>query len=94
MDNWIYGNILFLFLYLTRTWIKINDLSDGDAYIVGKGTIDLLAAAAANANDKAEKVVAFKNNAPFRLCISKINNTLICNTEYLDIVMLMYNLLE
>ena len=43
-----------------------SDLCDYfDAYIVVKGTIDLLAAAA-NENDKAEKNVAFKNNAPFR----------------------------
>ena len=34
-------------------------------------------AAAANKNDKAEKNFAFKNNVPFRSCISKINNTLI-----------------
>ena len=64
-----------------------------DAYIVVKATLDLLVAAA-NENDKAEKEVAFKNNAPFRSCISKINNTLIDNVEDLDIVMLMYNLLE
>ena len=35
----------------------------------------------------------FKNNAPFRLCISKINNRLIENAEDL-VVMAMYNLLE
>ena len=58
-----------------------------------KGTIDLLAAAA-NENHKAEKDVAFKNNVPFRSCISKINSTLIDNGEDLDIVMPMYNLLE
>ena len=34
----------------------------------------------------------FKNNAPFKSCISKINGTLIGNAENLDIVMLMYNL--
>ena len=45
-----------------------------DAYIVVKGTIDLLAAAAANENYKVEKDVAFKNNAPFRSCFSKINS--------------------
>ena len=54
----------------------------------------LLLPAAANENDKAEKNVAFKNNAPFRSCISKINSTLIDSAEDLDIVMLMYNLLE
>ena len=35
------------------------------AYIVVKGTIDLLAAPA-NENDKAGKDIAFKNNVPFR----------------------------
>ena len=41
-----------------------------------------------------DKKLAFKNNAPFISCSSKINNTLIDNAEDLDIVMLMYNLLE
>ena len=36
----------------------------------------------------------FKNNVPFRSCISKINSTLIDNAEDLDIVMPMCNLLE
>ena len=58
-----------------------SDLCDcSDAYIVVKGTIDLLAAAI-NENDKAEKNVAFKNNAPFRSYILKINSTLIENVE-------------
>ena len=71
-----------------------SDLCDySDAYIVVKGTIDLLTAAA-NENDKVQKNVAFKNNAPFRSCISKINSTLIENAEDLDIVMLIYDLLE
>ena len=71
-----------------------SDLCDySDAYIFVKGTIDLLADDA-NENDKAEKNVAFKNNALFRSCISKINSTLIDNAEDLDIVMPMYNLLE
>ena len=42
----------------------------------------------------AKKKVAFKNKAPFSLCILKINNTLIDNVEDLDIVMPMYSLLE
>ena len=49
---------------------------------------------AANEKNKAEKNVAFKNNVTFRSCISKINSTLIENAKDLDIVMLMYNLLE
>ena len=70
-----------------------SDFCDySDAYIVAKETIDFLALAA-NENDKAEKNVAFKNNAPFRSCISKINSTLIGNADF-DKVMSMYNLLE
>ena len=70
-----------------------SDFCDySDAYIVVKGTIDFLALAA-NENNKAEKNVAFKNNAPFTSCILKINSTLIDNADF-DIVMLMYNLLE
>ena len=38
--------------------------------------------------------MVLKNNAPFILCISKINGELIENTEDLDVVMPMYNLLE
>ena len=40
------------------------------------------------------KKIAFKNNAPFNSCITKINNTLIINAEDSDIVMPMYNLIE
>ena len=77
-----------------KTSMLRSDLCDySDAYIVAKGTIDLLAAAA-NENNKAEKNFAFKNNSPFRSCISKINNSLIGNAEDLDIVMSMDSLLE
>ena len=57
--------------------------------------MDLLAAAA-NADDKAEKDSIFKINVSFtfRSCLSKINNTLIENSEGLDIIMPMYNMLE
>ena len=40
------------------------------------------------------KMLTFKNNAPFRSCISKINNTLIDNAEDVDTVMPMYIFLE
>ena len=71
-----------------------SDLYDySDACIAVKETIDLLATAA-NENDKAQKNVAFKNNAPFRSCLSKINSTLTDNAEDRDMVMSMYNLLE
>ena len=53
-----------------------------------------LLATVANEDDKAKKNVAFKNNAPFRSCISKITSTLTDNAEDLDIVMTIYNLLK
>ena len=40
------------------------------------------------------KKLIFKNNAPFRSCISKINNTFIDNEEDLDTVIPMCNLLD
>ena len=45
-------------------------------------------------NAKRNKSVAFKNNAPFINCISKINGVQIDNAEDLDVVMPMYNLFE
>ena len=45
-----------------------------------------------NANRK--KKLTFKNNDPFRSCMSKINNVLIDIAEGLDIFMSMYDLLE
>ena len=70
-----------------------SDLYDYSvAYVVVKGAIGLLTAPAKKINE-VEKDVTFKNNAPFRSCISKINNTLIENAEDL-LVMLMHNLLE
>ena len=38
--------------------------------------------------------LTFKNNAPFRSYLSKINNTFKDNAENLDVIMPMYNLLE
>ena len=70
------------------------DLCDySDAYIVVKGTIDLLVAAS-NENDKAQKNVIFKNSSPFRSCKTRTNSTFIENAVDLDIVMPVLNLLE
>ena len=41
-----------------------------------------------------KRPLAFKNNAPFISCISKVNGVLVENAEDLDIVMPIYNLLE
>ena len=65
------------------------------AYILVKGNISVnnTAAKGAAGNNAANKVI-FKNWAPFTSCMSKINNTQTDNTENIDIVMPMYNLIE
>ena len=60
------------------------------AYIVVKRTITVTNPDGAKRN----KSVAFKNNAPFINCISKVNGVQTDNAEDLDVVMAMYNLLE
>ena len=70
--------------------LRSNLCDFSDAYIVVKGEITVT-----NPNNaKRNKAVAFKNNAPFINCISKINGVQIDNAEDLDVVMPMYNLLE
>ena len=74
-----------------KTSMLRSDLCDySNAYIIVKG--DIMVTNPNNA--KRNKAVAFKNNAPFINCISKINGIKIDNTENLDVVMPMYNLLE
>ena len=69
-----------------------SDLRDySDAYIAVKGRIYVRAT---GNTDIDQKYNAFKNSAPFRSCITKINSTLIDNAEDLDTVVPMYNLLE
>ena len=68
-----------------------------DAYILVKGTIKINRRgddAAARQADERDKGVVFKNYAPFINCISEINNMQIDNAKDIDIVMLMYNLIE
>ena len=55
-----------------------------DAYIVVTGEISVKGTN--NTNRKNKKLI-FKNIAPFRSCISKINYKFIDNVEDLDIVM-------
>ena len=75
-----------------KTLMLISDFYDfSDAYVVAKGTITLDAENNAN---KRNKSVAFKNNAPFINCISRINGVQIDKAEDLDAIMPMYNLLE
>ena len=78
-----------------KTSMLQSDLCDfSDAYIVVKGDITLTKTNGRGIIDIRNRFLAFKNNAPFTNCISKINNVLIDNVEDLDIVMPMYNLLE
>ena len=68
-----------------KTSMLRSDLWDfSDAYIVAKGTITITGTH--NRSSK-NRPLAFKNNAPFISCISKINNTLIDNAEDLDVAM-------
>ena len=72
-----------------------SDLCDYfDAFIVVKGDIVLTKVIRSRFSATRNRFLAFKNNTPFTNCISKINNVLTDNTEDLDIVMPMYNLLE
>ena len=69
-----------------------SDLCDySDEYIVVKKTITV---GRRNNRYRINRFLAFKNNAPFISCISKINITLIHNAVDLDVVMPLYNLLE
>ena len=59
-----------------------SDLWDySDAYIVVKGRISVTSTNDVNTSNKK---VNFRNRAPFRSCISKINNPFIENADGLD----------
>ena len=70
-------------------WQNLCDYSG--AYIVLKGVITV---EGTNANNQADTKLTFKNNAPFRSLISKINIEFGDNLEDLDILMPMYNFSE
>ena len=67
--------------------IKSNLCDYSDAYILVTGDIT---ATGGDANTKA----AFKNCAPFTKCVTHINDEHVDNTDNLDSVMPMYNLIE
>ena len=62
--------------------------------VKGKITITGEDDTAARQADKRNKEVVFKNYAPFSDCVSEINNTQVDNAKDLNVVMLLYNLLE
>ena len=67
-----------------KTTMLISDLcSYSDLYIVIKGTITVEGTNDANRRNKS---LTLKNNAPFRSCISKINNAFIEITNKTKII--------
>ena len=74
-----------------ESMLRSNLCDYSDAYTVVKDDITL---EGDNDASKRNKNLAFKNNAPFINCISKINGVQIDNAEDFDVVMPMYNLLE
>ena len=77
--KWVEVNDLSSGQYSVKKFIRFktsmfrSDLCDyGNAYIAVKGTITVTGT---NNGSKRNKKLVFKNNDPFRSCISKINNT-------------------
>ena len=65
---------------IIKTSMPISDLCDySDAYIIVKWNIILTKTNERRIIDIRNRFLAFKNNAPFTNCISKINNVLIDN---------------
>ena len=104
------GNYTSNDIKFTTTMLRSNLCGYGDAYILVKGTITITGNVgpepnpnaprtaaqllAARQTDERDKGVIFKNCVPFTKCISRINNTDIDNSQDIDIVMPMYNLIE
>ena len=82
--------------FKTSMW-RTGLCDHSEAYIFIKGTIIINGAENHNVGrrlDGRRKGVIFKFFAPFKECISEINNTQIDNAKYRDVVMPMYNLIE
>ena len=80
-----------------NTILKSNLCEYTDAYILVKGTITITDAGdndAVKRLDERNKSVIFKNCAPFTKWISRINGIEVDNTEDIDIVMPIYNMIE
>ena len=68
--------------------LRLDSQDFSGEYIVAKGTITVTNPD----NVQRNKVVTYKNNAPFINCISKINGIQTDNAENLDVAIPMYNL--
>ena len=68
-----------------------------DVYILANGTLTIIGAGGDDATkqlDERNKGIIFKNCPPFTESKGQINNTQTENVKYIDVVMLMYNLIE
>ena len=75
--------------------LKSSLFDYSDAYILVKRTITVNNTAAADADaNNANKKVIFKNCTLFTDCKSEINNVEVDNAKGIDIIMLMYTLIE
>ena len=72
---------------------SLCDYSDAYILIKGNKTVNNTAAKGTAANNTNKNVI-FKNCTPFPKCTCRINNTQIDDAECIDIVILMYNLIE
>ena len=70
--------------------LRLDSCAFSDTCIVVKGEISV---AGGSNRSRKNRPLAFKNNALFIGCISKINKSLIDNAEVLDVAMPMYNVL-
>ena len=90
------GNYTSSDIKFKTTMPRSNSCDYADAYILVKGTITITGAGnddAAKRLDERNKVVIFKNCAPFTKCINRINIEDLDNAQDIDIVMPMYNLI-
>ena len=72
---------------------SLCDYSDVNMLVKGNISVNNTAAADANANNTTKKLI-LKNFTPFTDCIIEINDILVDNAKDIDIVVLMYNLIE
>ena len=99
-DNWLLAPHCYTWGNLAApqtTMLGLSLCDYIDAYILVKWTITVIGEGtddAAIAADRNNKQLVFKNWAPFTSCISDMKNTQIENGKELDVVMVMYNLVE
>ena len=79
---------------------RLCDYSDAYILVTGNITVTRTIATVAGGNHQkkqpfaAATQVAFKNCTPFKTCSKEIDVTLVDETDYIDIIMPMYNLIE